>query len=703
MIIIDNELNDDWIKQLPSAEQERELFALPLSVLMSEGGPGSGHYGHAGRPGKVGGGMASAGSGLTDYLDFVANVSVRSKEAVVLEHGQFFEPQPLPKKYQYGQAKLCFMNAYQLAYRTGLQYAEGFAFPDFLEIPIHHAWVVDQDGKVLDNTWKKPGTAYFGIAFDADFVEKVVVETGEYGVLTFHSQVFRDQYLNEVAEGSSTSGHYGHAGRPGQRGGSASGSSSIRVPKGYSEKEGYELAHWILSRKPGSVAAVPSPRTKKLSDDVFSVMDDGESLGSWAAQTVDSYHIQKLMDANPDLLNDSDRANLEQLAQSRSMYPHYFPGFPSPYTVVMDDAVGRNLNPDYLGEWGYEKYGLIPNDMVSVGHWELTNQGFVIHIAKDAPKYGLSYRNIFWHEFGHTLAANDIERAVGPMKPNELAGDYMDRFAKQMAGEAVTEGSASSGNYGHAGRPGMVGGSSSGSNRGGFVDSMAKHTQDGKWSQERQVLHQEIINSFFAGKTPVAEPVSYMLGGGPASGKSTVANAMDLPDNIVMAAGDEVKAMLPEYQVGLKAGEKDVAGWVHEESSYLAKKVMAQAASGGYNVMLDGTGDSTIEKILQKVNALKARGQRVVGIYVTVNFEEAMRRMIARGKQTGRYIPETVMHINHASVSRVFPKIISGGIMDQLFLYDTGSGSPLLLAEYADGEFTVLQPAEYQAFLDKGN
>lgn len=69
------------------------------------------------------------------------------------------------------------------------------------------------------------------------------------------------------------------------------------------------------------------------------------------------------------------------------------------------------------------------------------------------------------------------------------------------------------------------------------------------------------------------------MGGGPASGKSTMMDAVPAHDAAVVNA-DDVKARLPEY-VG-KVG----ASFTHEESSYIAKRAVAEAFRRRINVTL---------------------------------------------------------------------------------------------------------------------
>lgn len=83
----------------------------------------------------------------------------------LLQHGTFYEPRVLPKRYRRGPIKACFYNSAMYALNNmskGVRYVEGYAASI---IPVHHAWCIDKDGKLLELTWDTPGTAYFGIEF----------------------------------------------------------------------------------------------------------------------------------------------------------------------------------------------------------------------------------------------------------------------------------------------------------------------------------------------------------------------------------------------------------------------------------------------------------------------------------------------------------------------------------------------------------
>lgn len=91
-----------------------------------------------------------------------------------------------------GQAKKCYANAWDLAMGNPLEYTyvEGFAVPEGIGIPLEHAWVIDRQGFVVDNTWDG-GVEYFGIPMKLSAVTEIIMEKETYGVLTWDSSAIR--------------------------------------------------------------------------------------------------------------------------------------------------------------------------------------------------------------------------------------------------------------------------------------------------------------------------------------------------------------------------------------------------------------------------------------------------------------------------------------------------------------------------------
>jgi hypothetical protein len=105
-----------------------------------------------------------------------------SFEEFVLTHGQSYEPpkKPRPKGFRKGRDKQCFSNATDaVIWREGFRYVEGFGTAT---ISCHHAWVLDQDGNVIETTWKDAGSAYVGVEFPEEVMREATYLKGTYGV-----------------------------------------------------------------------------------------------------------------------------------------------------------------------------------------------------------------------------------------------------------------------------------------------------------------------------------------------------------------------------------------------------------------------------------------------------------------------------------------------------------------------------------------
>lgn len=257
------------------------------------------------------------------------------------------------------------------------------------------------------------------------------------------------------------------------------------------------------------------------------------------------------------------------------------------------------------------------------------------------------------------------------------------------------------------------------------VDSMALHQDaNGNWDPERQKLHEQIIDHFLEGVPKSDNPTVTFMGGGPASGKSSIEEypevgipdyrgkkGVDGPGTAVLVNADDVKKMLPEMEEMTKAGDLTAAGFVHEESSYLSKVIAQRAIDQGLDVHYDGTGDSGIEKLTKKVSDLRTRGHKVKAIYVTVPTDVAIERSNARagtplyeGSPFGRLVEENIVRGTHETVSDVFPKAVEAGVFDDFQLWDTSgpkSTKPTLVVQGNGNHLSVLDPEKWDEFKGK--
>lgn len=229
----------------------------------------------------------------------------------------------------------------------------------------------------------------------------------------------------------------------------------------------------------------------------------------------------------------------------------------------------------------------------------------------------------------------------------------------------------------------------------------------GDWPPERKAIHQKIMSDILDGvEPPDGQPVFISMGGGGGSGKGYVLEKglIDgVPDKTKAAHinSDDIKELLPEYDQlrGLK--DTTAAAWVHEESSYLAKQVQAEALNRGLNVVMDQVA-SNPDKVIRQFDAARERGYRVEANYVTVPVETAIARAEQRGKKTGRFVPESVLREAHKGATTAFQELAARGAADRMTLVDNGGATPVKLATLEGGELRIQDPAGYAEFQRRG-
>lgn len=238
-------------------------------------------------------------------------------------------------------------------------------------------------------------------------------------------------------------------------------------------------------------------------------------------------------------------------------------------------------------------------------------------------------------------------------------------------------------------------------------------TKDGKLTPERQALHEKIINDMFAGKKPKGpgEPKTlYFLGGGSASGKGSFTNperaaTYGMPDKnaVTVVDADVIKNSLPEYNPDSPTGTTDrnkAANFAHEESSALAKRAIEAAYANGYDVTLDGTGNSGAQKVIKKIDEARKHGYRVEGRYCTASIENALARNLERSKTQKRLVDNGSVIGIHKDVSKIFREIAPK--FDHIELWDHDGPKPVLVASCELGkELQIHDKKLFKKFEDK--
>ncbi len=246
--------------------------------------------------------------------------------------------------------------------------------------------------------------------------------------------------------------------------------------------------------------------------------------------------------------------------------------------------------------------------------------------------------------------------------------------------------------------------------------------ENGNLSAERQALHDAIIRDFFKDKVTYkgGKPTLVMSGGGPASGKSFIqkeANAEYGGDATITVDPDEIKKLLPGYRDMCLKTDK-AAGYYHEESSALAKRIYQYAVDNGINVVYDGTGDGSENSVMKKIKVAQEEGYEVRARYVSVGIQEAINRNLSRyehavdmfnesrSDDTPRLPNEEIVITTHEKVSDI--SIAVANMFDSFELYDnngpTGS-KPVKIATSTKGGDIIAEPGcekMLQDYLDKG-
>jgi len=241
------------------------------------------------------------------------------------------------------------------------------------------------------------------------------------------------------------------------------------------------------------------------------------------------------------------------------------------------------------------------------------------------------------------------------------------------------------------------------------VDSLSQHTRpDGTLTPERQKLHDDIVKAHLEGVPKgLAHPEAHFMGGGPASGKSSVEDGglikRPKSKDTVEVDSDRIKGMLPEYQELVAGKNSKAASFSHEESSMLAKRIMAEGLAQRSHVFLDGTGDSGYNKLAKKIADAKATGHTVTAHYMTLDTNLAQKINVIRAKKTGRRVPESYLRNTHKTVSQILPKALDNKLFDKVTLWDNNiKGKPRKVVEQVNGKTTIHDKKLWNDFKAKG-
>jgi hypothetical protein len=136
--------------------------------------------------------FGTAAQGLLTYVQAMSKFGVALARMLELS-GPVRHSSPPAGARKRMAAGQCYHNAGALHLQhPQWTYCEGFACPVDVGIPVSHAWLLDEEGLVVDATWK-PGAVYLGLPFTASYCMQTWEDTGYWGLWAEHVpfEVFR--------------------------------------------------------------------------------------------------------------------------------------------------------------------------------------------------------------------------------------------------------------------------------------------------------------------------------------------------------------------------------------------------------------------------------------------------------------------------------------------------------------------------------
>lgn len=159
----------------------------------------------------------------------------------------------------------------------------------------------------------------------------------------------------------------------------------------------------------------------------------------------------------------------------------------------------------------------------------------------------------------------------------------------------------------------------------------------------------------FGNASPVEHPTMVLLGGGTASGKTTLKPLLvDLgiiSFNHVSIDQDEVLVNLEEWKE-ISENNKCAATILHETSSSISKTFYEKAIKMKYNIIYS----TTMKNYEFMMERLPKENYKIIVVGVIANVSSAITRSIGRAERTNRWVPLNVMVETHIGFSKSFPK-----------------------------------------------
>lgn len=209
--------------------------------------------------------------------------------------------------------------------------------------------------------------------------------------------------------------------------------------------------------------------------------------------------------------------------------------------------------------------------------------------------------------------------------------------------------------------------------------------ENDNWNKERvEKVHKPIIKKYISKVKSHEHPTVTLMMGAPASGKGSVRKSIkdtyDFGDVVIDPDDIKMIDLKDDWDTYSKVDSESAANNLHEESSYLSSEIQSALINKKANFTLDKTF-CEYKKLKNTIDKFIKNGYEVNIIYASVPKEIAHERMLARGNEIGRHIPEDVFNNKHNSIVKTFNQLQKeyGGKINNIYKYDTKGEKPKLV------------------------
>lgn len=180
---------------------------------------------------------------------------------------------------------------------------------------------------------------------------------------------------------------------------------------------------------------------------------------------------------------------------------------------------------------------------------------------------------------------------------------------------------------------------------------------------ERHDLRKKLLADSVRGAKPAQQPTLTIILGGSGAGKSTIANAFQFGRRRAHLVDPDV------FKQQLPGPKEKHSNFVHEESSLLAKRQLAELLDKRANIVYPTLGRSA-EKVAASIAAAKAHGYKVRVVHVDVPVETAIERVRERAANGGIEVDEETVREGNILSRETYNSIRNEGIGDEHLLLD---------------------------------